>query len=208
MPTISGYVFAAYFLKSLVLCKSFRISPSQTIELICRIHKVGGDHRCCLSFTQELNGKCCAIENLCLHDIFLTVYFFYFYTRDTFLCFPSIRLAFSSAPQASGETAWLWTAVSLHLSSVWARVLGGKTPSHGNGCWGPHHPHPSNCRGHSPTGHPYSAGQSPSYCGGQKGQPSFLCVCDCIEFIHLYWAVKKNPHVSRNWAGKNGRIQV
>lgn len=93
---------------------------------------------------------------------------------------PLHSFGLSSAPQASGETPWLRTAVSLHLCSVWARVLGGKTPSHGNGCWGPHHPHPSDIRGLSPTDHPYSAGQSPSHSGGQKGQPSFLCARLCV----------------------------
>lgn len=125
-----------------------------------------------------------------------------FYIGDTFPCVPC-----SSAPQASGETPWLRTAVSLHLSSVWARVLGGKTPSHGNSCWGPHHPHPSNRRGLSSTHHPYSAGQSPGNCGGQKGQPSFLwaclCVCVCFKYImgllFSEWAVKKNQQMFIAW---------
>lgn len=122
-PLFLAHAFAPYFLKSLALCKSFRISPSQTIELICKIHKVGGGHRCCLNFTLELKGKCCTINNLWFIWYFSRCVFFY--TRDTFLCYPCICLAFSSAPQASGETPWLRTAVSLHLSSVWARVLGG-----------------------------------------------------------------------------------
>lgn len=35
----------------------FRISPSQTIGLICKIHRVGEDHLYCLNSTLELKGK-------------------------------------------------------------------------------------------------------------------------------------------------------
>ena len=40
-----------------LFCTSFRISPSRTIGLTCKIHKVGEDHLCYLNSTLELKGK-------------------------------------------------------------------------------------------------------------------------------------------------------
>lgn len=82
----------------------------------------------------------------------------------------SVNFLFTPVLQASRETPWLRTTVSLH-HPVWSWGHGGKTSSHGDRFWGPYHPHPFHSWGCRPAHDPYCTGQSKSHCGGQKGGP-------------------------------------
>lgn len=148
---------------------SWRISPSQTTALTCRIHRAADGCPCSPSSTPEPKG---ALTSSPKHQIFFQLLldlcrFVHIFTNNLWWTVLQIRFMSAFVLQASGEA--LRAAVSLHHSAGRARGPGGQTPSHGDRCRGPYQPHPSHCWGYRAAHAPHCTGQLKSHCWSQKG---------------------------------------